>query len=49
MPIQSSLVDFALLSPVERVWLRKHNQLCLEKLLPLISDDKRAVKYLKRQ
>ncbi|KAL8281074.1 hypothetical protein RQP46_006432 [Phenoliferia psychrophenolica] len=49
VPMMSAMVDFALLSPDEKVWLRKHNQRCRELLLPLVGDDKRAVKYLKRQ
>lgn len=29
--------------------LQEHNQRCYEKLLPLVKDDKRAVKWLKRE
>ncbi|GAA5868614.1 hypothetical protein JCM1840_005510 [Sporobolomyces johnsonii] len=49
IPIQSKLVDFSLLSPKEAKWLREHNRLCVEKVLPLVKDDKRAVKWLKSQ
>lgn len=49
MPIDIKLVDFALLSPSEKAWLKHHNQLCRDKLLPLVKDDKRAVRWLKRQ
>jgi Xaa-Pro aminopeptidase len=49
VPIQSKMVDWALLNHVERKWLRDHNALCRKKLLPLVEGDKRAVKYLKRQ
>ncbi|GAA5942402.1 hypothetical protein JCM1841_004287 [Sporobolomyces salmonicolor] len=49
IPIQSKLVDFSLLSPKEAKWLREHNRLCVEKLLPLVKDDKRAVKWLTGQ
>ncbi|GAA5840670.1 hypothetical protein JCM9279_007396 [Rhodotorula babjevae] len=49
VPIDTKLVDFALLSPSEKVWLKRHNQLCREKLLALVKDDKRAVRWLKRQ
>ena len=43
------MVDWALLSPVEKAWLKKHNRMCRDKLLPLVKHDKRAVKWLKRQ
>ncbi|KAI5481864.1 xaa-pro aminopeptidase [Pseudohyphozyma bogoriensis] len=49
VPIQSSFVDYSLLSPAERKWLRKHNKLCVQKLAPLVAGDKRALKWLKRQ
>ncbi|BGP50337.1 hypothetical protein JCM10450v2_006256 [Rhodotorula kratochvilovae] len=49
VPIQTAMIDWALLSPAEKAWLKKHNQTCAERLLPLVKDDKRAVKWLKRQ
>ncbi|KAM0753126.1 Creatinase/aminopeptidase [Meredithblackwellia eburnea MCA 4105] len=49
IPIQSAMVDFALLSTEEKIWLRKHNKHCAEVLLPIVSSDKRAVKYLAKQ
>lgn len=49
IPIQSALVDFSLLSVTEIKWLRAHNKLCCKRLFPLISEDKRAVRYLKKQ
>ncbi|GAA6046932.1 hypothetical protein JCM3770_003436 [Rhodotorula araucariae] len=49
VPIQTTMVDWAHLSPTEKTWLKKHNRTCAERLLPLVKDDKRAVRWLKRQ
>ncbi|GAA6043869.1 hypothetical protein JCM8097_001201 [Rhodosporidiobolus ruineniae] len=51
VPIQSSLVDPALLTPEEAAWLKAHNQTCKDKLLPLIKakGDERARRWLERQ
>ncbi|GEM10484.1 xaa-pro aminopeptidase [Rhodotorula toruloides] len=49
VPIQTKMVDYSLLTPHEKRWLRDHNRLCAEKLFPLVKHDKRAVRWLKRQ
>ncbi|KAK7062036.1 Xaa-Pro aminopeptidase [Favolaschia claudopus] len=48
IPIQSKLVDFSLLSKEEKAWLKSHNELCYEKLRPLLkkAGDKRALALL---
>lgn len=49
VPIATNLVDFSLLSYSEVRWLKEHNAEVRKKLLPLIKDDKRAVRWLRRQ
>ncbi|GAA5908488.1 hypothetical protein JCM6882_001282 [Rhodosporidiobolus microsporus] len=51
VPIQSTLVSPALLTPEEKTWLKAHNQTCKDKLLPLLREkgDERAVRWLERQ
>ncbi|GAA5926131.1 uncharacterized protein JCM15063_000193 [Sporobolomyces koalae] len=49
VPIQTSMVDFSLLSKEEKRWLKEHNETCKEKLIPLLKHDKRAIKWLQRQ
>lgn len=49
VPIQTRMVDWALLSKEEKGWLKAHNDTCRKSLMPLIKHDKRAVKYLSRQ
>lgn len=49
IPIQKSLVDFKLLSASEKKWLEEHNEACRKAVLPLLGDDKRAIRWLKRQ
>ncbi|KAL7341825.1 peptidase M24, structural domain-containing protein [Rhodotorula toruloides] len=49
VPIQTKMVDYSLLTPHEKRWLRDHNRLCAEKLLPLVKHDKRAERWLRRQ
>ncbi|KAJ7284085.1 Creatinase/aminopeptidase [Mycena rebaudengoi] len=48
VPIQSKLVDFSLLTKEETAWLEAHNNLCYEKLRPLLkkAGDKRAAALL---
>ncbi|RPD54446.1 Creatinase/aminopeptidase [Lentinus tigrinus ALCF2SS1-7] len=49
VPIQTKMVKEVMLSKEERQWLKNHNRLCLEKLEPYLRDDKRALKYLRRE
>ncbi|GJN92494.1 hypothetical protein Rhopal_005524-T1 [Rhodotorula paludigena] len=48
VPIQTRMVEWGLLSREERKWLEEHNRTCRDKLLPLVQDDKRAVRWLKK-
>ncbi|KAF9455355.1 peptidase M24, structural domain-containing protein, partial [Collybia nuda] len=49
VPIQTRMVKENMLTKEEKQWLKEHNQRCLEKLTPLLKDDKRAMKWLKRE
>ncbi|KAI0035561.1 peptidase M24, structural domain-containing protein [Vararia minispora EC-137] len=49
VPIQTKMVVESLLSREEKEWLRDHNRECVERLEPLLRDDKRAIKWLRRQ
>lgn len=49
VPIQKSLVDMKLLSERERQWLLQHNESVKKTMLPLLQNDKRAMRWLKRQ
>jgi Xaa-Pro aminopeptidase len=50
VPIQTSLVDWSLLSKAEIKWLNEHNKAVQEILLPLLQEerDKEARDWLKR-
>ncbi|KAJ7803763.1 aminopeptidase-P [Mycena olivaceomarginata] len=49
VPIQTRMVKEAMLTKEEKQWLKDHNQRCFQVLAPLIKDDKRAMKWLKRE
>ncbi|KAF8655608.1 hypothetical protein AX16_002990 [Volvariella volvacea WC 439] len=49
VPIQSKMVKESMLTKEEKQWLKEHNQRCYEKLAPLLKDDKRAMKWLKKE
>ncbi|KAH7928918.1 Creatinase/aminopeptidase [Leucogyrophana mollusca] len=51
VPIQTRMVKEAMLTKEEKQWLKAsdHNRKCLERLEPYIKDDKRALKWLKRE
>ncbi|EAU90984.2 aminopeptidase-P [Coprinopsis cinerea okayama7 len=49
VPIQTKMVKESMLTKEEKQWLKDHNQRCWEKLSPLLKDDKRALKWLKRE
>ncbi|KAJ1034480.1 hypothetical protein NDA18_001340 [Ustilago nuda] len=49
VPIATNLVDFSLLSYAEARWLKEHNSDVRKVLMPLIKNDKRAVRWLRRQ
>ncbi|KAI0266674.1 Creatinase/aminopeptidase [Gloeopeniophorella convolvens] len=49
VPIQTRMVVEAMLSREEKEWLREHNRACLVALEGLLRDDKRALKWLRRE
>ncbi|KZV72786.1 Creatinase/aminopeptidase [Peniophora sp. CONT] len=49
VPIQTKMCVEGLLSREEREWIKEHNRECVERLEPLLRDDKRALRWLKRQ
>ncbi|KAI0369605.1 Creatinase/aminopeptidase [Pilatotrama ljubarskyi] len=49
VPIQTKMVKEVMLSKEERQWLKDHNRRCLELLEPLLRNDKRAMKWLRRE
>ncbi|KAF9050549.1 peptidase M24, structural domain-containing protein [Panaeolus papilionaceus] len=49
VPIQTRMVKESMLTKEEKQWLKDHNQRCYEKLAPYLKDDKRALKWLKRE
>ncbi|KAG6819956.1 hypothetical protein H0H93_007095, partial [Arthromyces matolae] len=49
VPIQTRMVKESMLTKEEKAWLKEHNQRCYEKLSNLLKDDKRALKWLKRE
>ncbi|KAJ6491425.1 Creatinase aminopeptidase [Mycena vitilis] len=49
VPIQTRMVKDGMLTKEEKQWLKDHNQRCFQLLAPLIKDDKRAMKWLKRE
>ncbi|KAF8550637.1 Creatinase/aminopeptidase, partial [Imleria badia] len=49
VPIQTRMVKENMLTKEEKQWLKDHNKKCLERLEPYIKDDKRALKWLKRE
>lgn len=49
VPIQTRMVKDSMLTKEEKSWLKEHNQRCYDKLAALLKDDKRALKWLKRE
>lgn len=49
VPIQTKMVRDAMLSKDELAWVKEHNRKCFEALEPLIQEDKRALKWLRRE
>lgn len=43
------MVNESMLTKEEINWIKAHNKRCRDKLLPLIQDDKRAMKWLNRE
>lgn len=49
VPIQTRMVLEDMLTKEEKEWLREHNRRCLHSLEDLLQDDKRALKWLRRE
>ncbi|KAI0305476.1 Creatinase/aminopeptidase [Multifurca ochricompacta] len=49
VPIQTRMVLDHMLSKEEKDWIREHNRACLNALEGLLRDDKRALKWLRRE
>lgn len=49
VPIQTRMVKEGMLTKEEKQWLKDHNQRCFQLLSPLLKEDKRALKWLKRE
>ncbi|KAF9478360.1 Creatinase/aminopeptidase [Pholiota conissans] len=49
VPIQTRMVKESMLTKEEKQWVKDHNQRCYDKLSPFLKDDKRALKWLKRE
>lgn len=49
VPIQTRMVKENMITKEEKQWLKDHNKKCLERLEPHLKDDKRALKWLKRE
>ncbi|KAF9263733.1 Creatinase/aminopeptidase [Marasmius fiardii PR-910] len=49
VPIQTRMVKESMLTKEEKQWLKDHNQRCYDKLSSWLKDDKRAMKWLKRE
>ncbi|EIM81069.1 Creatinase/aminopeptidase [Stereum hirsutum FP-91666 SS1] len=49
VPIQTKMVVESMLTKEEREWLREHNRQCLATLEPYLKDDKRTLKWLRRE
>ncbi|THU90873.1 Creatinase/aminopeptidase [Dendrothele bispora CBS 962.96] len=49
VPIQTRMVKDSMLTKEEKMWLKEHNQKCYDLLAPYMKDDKRALKWLRRE
>jgi Xaa-Pro aminopeptidase len=49
VPIDPKLIQWDLLNAAEKTWIKEHNDDVAARLLPLLSDDKRAQTWVKRQ
>lgn len=49
VPIQTKMIKDGVLSKEEKQWIKDHNRRCLERLEPYLRDDKRALRWLKRE
>ncbi|KAF8324475.1 peptidase M24, structural domain-containing protein [Cantharellus anzutake] len=49
VPIQTKMVKMDLLTKEEKAWLKDHNAQCRARLAPLLGDDKRALRWIRRE
>ncbi|CAE6423260.1 hypothetical protein RhiTH_010680 [Rhizoctonia solani] len=49
VPIQTRMVKMELLTKDERRWLKEHNRKCKDLLAPLLEDDARALRWIRRE
>ena len=49
VPIQNKMIKDGMLTKDEKQWVKDHNRRCFEKLEPYLRDDKRALRWLKRE
>ncbi|KAF8149398.1 peptidase M24, structural domain-containing protein [Crassisporium funariophilum] len=49
VPIQTRMVKESMLTKEEKAWLKEHNQRCYDRIAPFLKEDKRALKWLKRE
>lgn len=49
VPIQTKMIKVDMLTKEERAWVRAHNSLVRQSLAPFLQDDKRALRWLKRE
>jgi len=49
VPIQTRMVKDSMLTKEEKQWIKDHNQRCYDKVAPFLKEDKRALKWLKRE
>ncbi|KIJ40961.1 hypothetical protein M422DRAFT_60541 [Sphaerobolus stellatus SS14] len=49
VPIQLKMIKASMLSKEERQWVRNHNEECRRKLEPLLREDKRALRWLRKE
>jgi len=49
VPIQTRMVKENMLTKDEKQWLKEHNSRCRDLLEPYLKDDKRALKWLRRE
>jgi len=43
------MIEDGMLTEDEKQWVKDHNRRCLEKLQPYLRDDRRALRWLKRE
>jgi len=48
-PMQTKLVEHELLSPSERNWINAYHTEVFEKVSPLLSNDERAMRWLRKE